>query len=99
MASEVLKKTRVRSVAGIVNSIENLEGAGFLVRRPFPKPQISEFDAFLLLVEMEPMEIGPNQAKGAPDHPHRGFETVTYMLSGEMEHKDSRGHAGRLTPG
>jgi redox-sensitive bicupin YhaK (pirin superfamily) len=37
--------------------------------------------------------------KGAPDHPHRGFETVTYMLSGEMQHKDSRGHAGRLTPG
>jgi redox-sensitive bicupin YhaK (pirin superfamily) len=45
------------------------------------------------------MELGPGQAKGAPDHPHRGFETVTYMLSGEMQHKDSRGHAGRLTPG
>ena len=99
MASEVLKKTRARSVAGIVNSIETLEGAGFLVRRPFPKPQFSEFDPFLLLDEMGPMELGPNQAKGAPDHPHRGFETVTYMLSGEMEHKDSRGHAGRLTPG
>jgi len=53
----------------------------------------------LLLDEMGPMELGPNQAKGAPDHPHRGFETVTYMLSGEMQHKDSRGHAGRLTPG
>src|SRR6185436_16867165 len=39
------------------------------------------------------------EAKGAPDHPHRGFETVTYMLSGEMEHKDSRGHAGRLSSG
>src|SRR5262249_13522810 len=38
-------------------------------------------------------------AKGAPDHPHRGFETVTYLLSGEMEHKDSQGHAGKLRPG
>jgi len=97
MVSEVLTKTR--AVAGVVNSIETLEGAGFLVRRPFPKPQFSEFDPFLLLDEMGPMELGPNQAKGAPDHPHRGFETVTYMLSGEMQHKDSRGHAGRLTPG
>ena len=97
MVSEVLTKTR--AVAGVVNSIETLEGAGFLVRRPFPKPQFSEFDPFLLLDEMGPMELGPGQAKGAPDHPHRGFETVTYMLSGEMQHKDSRGHAGRLTPG
>jgi quercetin 2,3-dioxygenase len=97
MVTEVLTKTR--AVAGVVNSIETLEGAGFLVRRPFPKPQFSEFDPFLLLDEMGPMELGPNQAKGAPDHPHRGFETVTYMLSGEMQHKDSRGHAGSLMPG
>jgi redox-sensitive bicupin YhaK (pirin superfamily) len=48
---------------------------------------------------MGPMDVGPGQAKGAPDHPHRGFETVTYLLSGEMEHRDSSGHAGRLTPG
>ena len=88
-----------RTVAGIVNSIETLEGAGFLVRRPFPQASFSDFDPFLLLDEMGPMELGPGQAKGAPDHPHRGFETVTYMLSGEMQHKDSRGHAGRLTPG
>jgi len=91
--------TGSRSVAGVVNSIETLEGGGFLVRRPFPKPAFSEFDPFLLLDEMGPMEVAPGQAKGAPDHPHRGFETVTYLLSGEMEHKDSRGHAGRLRPG
>jgi quercetin 2,3-dioxygenase len=102
--SEALKieKTgtgKERSVAGIVNSIETFEGAGFLVRRPFPKSSFSEFDPFLLLDEMGPMELGPGQAKGAPDHPHRGFETVTYMLSGEMEHRDSSGHAGRLRPG
>src|SRR3982751_2316854 len=88
-----------RTVAGIVNSIETLEGAGFLVRRPFPKASFSEFDPFLLLDEMGPMNVAPGAAKGAPDHPHRGFETVTYMLSGEMEHKDSPGHAGKLSAG
>src|SRR5688572_21130415 len=97
-----LKEIRMsegRTVAGIVNSIETLEGGGFLVRRPFPKPGFSEFDPFLLLDEMGPMDVAPGEAKGAPDHPHRGFETVTYLLSGDMEHKDSRGHAGRLSAG
>jgi quercetin 2,3-dioxygenase len=88
-----------RTVAGVVNSIETLEGGGFLVRRPFPKASFSDFDPFLLLDEMGPMDVAPGEAKGAPDHPHRGFETVTYILSGEMEHKDSRGHAGSLRAG
>src|SRR5947209_19971102 len=48
---------------------------------------------------MGPMEVVSGQAKGAPDHPHRGFETVTYILSGEMQHKDSQGHAGKLSAG
>jgi len=88
-----------RKVAGVVNSIETLEGGGFVVHRPFPKPSFSEFDPFLLLDEMGPMSVAPGEAKGAPDHPHRGFETVTYMLSGEMEHKDSQGHSGKLRAG
>jgi quercetin 2,3-dioxygenase len=88
-----------RTVAGVINSIETLEGAGFLVHRPFPIPSFSEFDPFLLLDEMGPMELAPGEAQGAPDHPHRGFETVTYVLSGDLEHKDSQGHAGRLRPG
>jgi len=99
LRSEETQTNEVRTVAGIVNSIETLEGGGFLVRRPFPKASFSDFDPFLLLDEMGPMDVAPGEAKGAPDHPHRGFETVTYMLSGEMEHKDSRGHAGRLRPG
>lgn len=93
------KGTQVRSLSGIINSIETLEGAGFLVHRPFPTYAISDFDPFLLLDEMGPKDLGPGEAKGAPDHPHRGFETVTYMLSGRMQHKDSRGNAGKLTPG
>lgn len=96
---ERLETKAVRTVAGIVNSIETLEGGGFLVRRPFPKAAFSDFDPFLLLDEMGPMEVAPGEAKGVPDHPHRGFETVTYMLSGEMEHRDSAGHAGRLRSG
>ena len=104
MARKVLrteedKTNEGRTVAGIVHSIETLEGGGFLVRRPFPKASFSDFDPFLLLDEMGPMDVAPGEAKGAPDHPHRGFETVTYMLSGEMEHKDSSGHTGRLMSG
>jgi len=99
LKSNEIRTDRGRTVAGIVNSIETLEGGGFLVRRPFPKASFSEFDPFLLLDEMGPMEVAPGEAKGAPDHPHRGFETVTYLLSGHMEHKDSRGHAGHLRAG
>lgn len=99
LRTEETQTNEGRTVAGIVNSIETLEGGGFLVRRPFPKASFSDFDPFLLLDEMGPMDVAPGEAKGAPDHPHRGFETVTYLLSGEMEHKDSRGHAGRLRSG
>lgn len=99
LRTEEAKTNEGRTVAGIVNSIETLEGGGFLVRRPFPKASFSYFDPFLLLDEMGPMDVAPGEAKGAPDHPHRGFETVTYLLSGEMEHKDSSGHTGRLISG
>src|SRR3954469_24797277 len=99
LRTEETKTNEGRTVAGIVNCIETLEGGGFLVRRPFPKASFSDFDPFLLLDEMGPMDVAPGEAKGAPDHPHRGFETVTYLLSGEMQHKDSSGRAGRLRPG
>ncbi len=89
----------VRSVSHIIKGIPTLEGAGFLVHRPFPSDALSDFDPFLLLDEMGPMEVRPGEAKGAPDHPHRGFETVTYMLSGSFRHKDSQGHEGKLEPG
>lgn len=88
-----------RTVEAVLDAVETFEGEGFLVRRPFPQRGMSFFDPFLLLDEMGPMDLRPGEAKGAPDHPHRGFETVTYMLSGRMEHKDSQGNAGRLGPG
>ena len=88
-----------RRVARVADAVRTLEGAGFEVRRPFPSHGLADADPFLLLDEMGPSELGPGEARGAPDHPHRGFETVTYMLSGEMEHRDSAGHAGTLRPG
>lgn len=54
---------------------------------------------FLLLDEMGPVHYAPGEAVGAPDHPHRGFETVTYLLSGGMKHADSAGNSGDLNPG
>lgn len=91
--------TSSRTVKRIVDSIATVEGEGFLVHRSFPTNALAQFDPFLLLDEMGPKEYGPGEAKGAPDHPHRGFETVTYMVEGSFQHKDSNGNAGRLEPG
>lgn len=90
---------QTRAVARVFTAAQTQEGAGFNVNRPFPTRMLMDFDPFLMLDEMGPMQVAPGNAKGAPDHPHRGFETVTYLLSGEMEHRDSHGHAGKLTPG
>jgi hypothetical protein len=83
----------------LLRAAHQTEGAGFSVRRPFPGRAVDHLDPFLLLDEMGPTELRPGEAKGAPDHPHRGFETVTYLLAGELEHRDSHGNAGRLGPG
>ena len=90
---------RMRSPIRTVTARRTVEGGGFVVRRPFPTPELAEFDPFLLLDEMGPVDYAPGQAVGAPDHPHRGFETVTYLLDGEFEHEDSAGHRGKLAPG
>ncbi len=89
----------VRETARIVTANRQREGAGFIVRRPFPTQGLDLADPFLLLDEMGPVDYGPGEAVGAPDHPHRGFETITYMLEGEFEHEDSAGHRGVLRPG
>lgn len=91
--------TKSRSALRVVNSDETTEGEGFVVHRSFPTHLLSDFDPFMLLDEMGPMDLAPGEAKGAPDHPHRGFETVTYLLDGRFEHKDSQGHSGKLFPG
>ncbi|HET6798993.1 MAG TPA: pirin family protein [Nitrososphaeraceae archaeon] len=91
--------SNIRSISRIINSIQTTEGEGFIVHRSFPTQTLSEFDPFLLLDEIGPLDLSSGEAKGAPDHPHRGFETVTYMLDGRFEHKDSQGHLGKLGSG
>jgi redox-sensitive bicupin YhaK (pirin superfamily) len=88
-----------RRVLDVVTAHRQHEGAGFIVRRPFPSDGVTHADPFLLLDEMGPIEYPPGQAVGAPDHPHRGFETVSYILDGEVEHEDSAGHRGKLGAG
>ena len=88
-----------RSVQQIVTAHRQTEGGGFFVRRPLPTQDCPQFDPFLLIDEMGPVLYGPGEAMGAPDHPHRGFETITYLLQGEVEHKDSAGHHSVLKSG
>ena len=90
---------RSRDVAAVVTAHRQREGGGFIVRRPLPTRGLELADPFLLVDEMGPVDYGPGEAVGAPDHPHRGFETVTYMLEGEFEHEDSAGHRGVLRAG
>jgi redox-sensitive bicupin YhaK (pirin superfamily) len=83
----------------VVPSTRTLEGEGFEVRRPFPGVDLSLADPFLLLDHIGAVEYAPGEAKGTPWHPHRGFETVTYMIDGAFEHQDSTGGGGLITNG
>ncbi|KAJ1999908.1 hypothetical protein GGI04_004373 [Coemansia thaxteri] len=94
MASKTLKQ-----VARVITAHRQREGGGFMVRRPLPSGGLESADPFLMLDHLGPVYYGPGEAVGAPDHPHRGFETVTYMLDGEFEHHDSHGNHGILKPG
>jgi redox-sensitive bicupin YhaK (pirin superfamily) len=88
-----------RSISRIVSSVSTLEGDGVAIRRAFPTRLLDDVDPFLLLDHLGPTDLQPGEAKGFSDHPHRGFETVTYMLDGQFQHRDSRGNHGLLGPG
>jgi len=88
-----------RSIKLVTKSNETAEGDGFVVHRSFPSGSVRNLDPFLLLDEMGPLDLLPYESKGFPEHPHRGFVTVTYMLEGKFEHKDSQGNSGKLGPG
>jgi redox-sensitive bicupin YhaK (pirin superfamily) len=90
---------QTREVSQLVTAHKQREGGGFIVRRPVPSLGLQLVDPFLLIDEMGPVVYAPGEAVGAPDHPHRGFETVTYVLEGELEHEDSAGHRGALRAG
>jgi redox-sensitive bicupin YhaK (pirin superfamily) len=86
-----------RKVARILPAQELPEGQGVTVYRTIGTPALSQLDPFLLLDEF--VIAGDAKGAGFPDHPHRGFETVTYMLSGRMEHRDTAGNSGVIGPG
>ncbi len=90
-----------RPVVTLTTAPSLLEGAGFPVRRPFPGREIGfrQADPFLLLDHMGAVEYAPGEPKGAPWHPHRGFETVTYIIDGAMQHRDSQGGGGLISNG
>ncbi len=92
--------TSARPALRTVPAHHAIEGAGFEVWRPFPGGLgLHETDPFLLLDQLGPVEYEPDEAKGAPWHPHRGFETVTYVLDGEIAHHDSNGGGGVIGEG
>src|SRR5580700_4396628 len=87
-----------RSVSRVVRGLPTSDGAGVKLRRVIGQPQLPDLDPFLMLDE-----FGTDKAEdyiaGFPDHPHRGFETVTYMRDGRMRHRDNHGNEGVLVPG
>lgn len=89
-----------RPVARVVAAHHAIEGAGFEVWRPFPGNVDAHLaDPFFLLDQLGPVEYAPNEAVGAPWHPHRGFETVTYVIDGVVAHHDSNGGGGTISEG
>jgi redox-sensitive bicupin YhaK (pirin superfamily) len=89
----------IREVERVLPATTVTEGDGVTVHRSFPTRNLMDLDPFLLFDHMGPMDLGPGDARGFPDHPHRGFETVTYMLAGRMVHRDSFGNRGTIGPG
>jgi redox-sensitive bicupin YhaK (pirin superfamily) len=90
---------RQRAVRSITIAPSGFEGEGFPVRRAFAGVALEDLDPFVHLDQMGEVEYAPGEAKGTPWHPHRGFETVTYMIDGVFEHSDSNGGGGVITDG
>jgi hypothetical protein len=88
----------VRGVSRLVRGMPTSDGAGVKLTRVIGQPRLPDLDPFLMLDEFGTDNPGDYIA-GFPDHPHRGFETVTYMLDGRMRHRDNHGHEGILVPG
>jgi redox-sensitive bicupin YhaK (pirin superfamily) len=96
--SDVETAVRVRKLEKIVVSIATSDGAGVRLRRSLGTDHLPQLDPFLMLDEFRSDDPSAYIA-GFPDHPHRGFETVTYMLAGRMRHQDNQGNSGTLTAG
>ena len=92
-------QARSRPVKSVTSAPSGLEGEGFPVRRAFAGVDLRDLDPFVHLDQMGEVEYAPGEAKGTPWHPHRGFETVTYIIDGIFEHHDSNGGGGVITNG
>jgi redox-sensitive bicupin YhaK (pirin superfamily) len=90
---------RQRGVVSVTSAPKGFEGEGFPVRRAFAGVDLSALDPFIHLDQMGEVDYAPGEPKGTPWHPHRGFETVTYMIDGVFEHADSNGGGGVITNG
>src|SRR5437762_643301 len=88
-----------RPVLSVTTAPKGFEGEGFPVRRAFAGVDLRALDPFVHMDQMGEVEYGPGEPKGTAWHPHRGFETVTYMIDGEMKHQDSHGGGGLIGGG
>ncbi|HEX3790012.1 MAG TPA: pirin family protein [Pseudonocardiaceae bacterium] len=97
--AELDPAARVRPVVGLFTAPQGFEGEGFPVSRAFAGADLSLLDPFVHMDQMGEVEYAPGEPKGTPWHPHRGFETVTYIMDGIFEHQDSNGGGGTITNG
>jgi hypothetical protein len=88
-----------RPVKAVTDAPSGYEGEGFPVRRAFAGVPVADLDPFIHMDQMGEVEYGPGEPRGTAWHPHRGFETVTYMLDGTFQHQDSIGGGGLITNG
>lgn len=88
-----------RPVRSVTTAPQGYEGEGFPVRRAFAGIDLAQLDPFVMMDQMGEVEYAPGEPKGTPWHPHRGFETVTYIIDGQFEHQDSHGGGGSITNG
>jgi len=88
-----------RKVTSVTSAPSGFEGEGFPVRRAFAGVGLERLDPFVHMDQMGEVDYGPGEPKGTPWHPHRGFETVTYIIDGTFRHQDSNGGGGLITDG
>ena len=91
--------SRTRTVVSVTTAPQGFEGEGFPVRRAFAGVDLAALDPFIHMDQMGEVEYAPGEPKGTSWHPHRGFETVTYMIDGLIEHQDSQGGGGLISNG
>ena len=88
-----------RPVWQVSTAPQGYEGEGFPVRRAFAGIDLQQLDPFIMMDQMGEVDYAPGEPKGTPWHPHRGFETVTYIIDGQFDHQDSHGGGGTITNG